>query len=116
MFVNDQKVRRENSEKVFKKVQEICKNAQELVNESNKTFTTSITDIDEIELDLSIASDEFYIKDSKANKGVLVEVVDKDAAESNDKDFVNLGNGYTQEEIDTYEVGGYSLRLFSTRR
>lgn len=62
----------------------------------------------EITVDLSNQSDEFFIEDNfhKNYPNMNIEVVTKEVAISNELELLRMGNQYTKEEIETYELGG----------
>ena len=71
----------------------------------NKTEPLSVDDISAIEVDLSSASDEFYlIGDNENDVRYHIEFVTKEVGEMNDRDFLS---DYTVEERKQYELGGF---------
>ena len=65
-----------------------------------------VSSIDRIVLDTDDYLDEFCLMLRGTDDSIVIEVETKEVAIRNDLDFVNLDNGYSQEELDTYCVGG----------
>lgn len=62
-------------------------------------------DIERICLDLNDQYDEYGLLNYDGEWENQIEVVTKEVAEENDRDFVNEENGYSKDDIDSYEVG-----------
>lgn len=83
---------------VFLKAQAIEKNLKLLVDNPK--------DIERICLDLNDQYDKYGLLNYDGEWENQIEVVTKEQAEENDLDFVNEENGYSKDDIDSYEVGG----------
>lgn len=86
---------------VFLKVQAIEKNLFLLVD--NDDFKP--IDIERITLDLNEQIDEFSLLTYNGDYTNQIEVVTKEQAEENEKDFINEEYGYSKDDVDSYEVG-----------
>ena len=86
---------------VFLKAQAIEKNLSLLIDEDLK-----LSDIERITLDLNEQIDEFGLLTYDGDYANQIEVLTKEQAEENDRDFVNEENGYSKDDIDSCEVGG----------
>lgn len=87
--------------RVFLKAQAIEKNLSLLIDEDLKP-----SDIERITLDLNEQIDEFGLLTYDGDYANQIEVLTKEQAEENDLDFVNEENGYSKDDVDSYEVGG----------
>lgn len=63
-------------------------------------------DIERITLDLNEQIDEFSLLTYDGDYANQIEVVTKEQAEENEKDFINEEYGYSKDDVDSYEVGG----------
>ena len=86
---------------VFLKAQAIEKNLSLLIDDDLKP-----SDIERITLDLNEQIDEFGLLTYDGDYANRIEVLTKEQAEENDRDFVNEENGYSKDDVDSYEVGG----------
>lgn len=87
---------------VFLKAHAIEKNLFLLVD--NDDFKP--IDIERITLDLNEQIDEFSLLTYDGDYANQIEVVTKEQAEENEKDFINEEYGYSKDDVDSYEVGG----------
>lgn len=86
---------------VFLKAQAIDRNLSLLFDDD---FNPN--DIEKITLNLNEAIDEFSLLTYDGDYIGQIEVVTKEVAKENEKDFVNEENGYSKDDVDSYEVGG----------
>ena len=86
---------------VFLKAQAIEKNLSLLIDNDLKP-----SDIERITLDLNEQIDEFGLLTYDGDYANRIEVLTKEQAEESDRDFVNEENGYSKDDVDSYEVGG----------
>lgn len=57
--------------------------------------------------EIVMCDDIFKYSDGfKGACGTIFEILTKEKAEENDLDFVNEENGYSKDDVDSYEVGG----------
>ena len=85
---------------VFLKAQAIEKNLSLLIDDDLKP-----SDIERITFDLNEQIDEFGLLTYDGDYANRIEVLTKEQAEENDRDFVNEENGYSKDDVDSYEVG-----------
>ena len=83
------------------KAQAIEKNLSLLIDNDLKP-----SDIERITLDLNEQIDEFGLLTYDGDYANQIEVLTKEQAEESDRDFVNEENGYSKDDVDSYEVGG----------
>lgn len=76
------------------------------IEKNLKLLVDNPKDIERICLDLNDQYDEYGLLNYDGEWENQIEVVTKEVAEENDRDFVNEINGYSKNDIDSYEVGG----------
>lgn len=63
------------------------------------------SDIERITLDLN-ELDEFGLLTYDGDYANQIEVLTREQAEESNRDFANEENGYSKDDVDSYEVGG----------
>ena len=76
------------------------------IEKNLKLLVDNPKNIERICLDLNDQYDEYGLLNYDGEWENQIEVVTKEVAEENDRDFVNEENGYSKKDVDSYEVGG----------
>lgn len=76
------------------------------IEKNLKMLVDNPKDIERICLDLNDQYDEYGLLNYDGEWENQIEVVTKEVAEENDRDFVNEENGYSKNDVESYEVGG----------
>ena len=76
------------------------------IEKNLKLLVDNPKNIERICLDLNDQYDEYGLLNYDGEWENQIEVVTKEVAEENYRDFVNEENGYSKKDVDSYEVGG----------